>query len=239
MLHSILNTALHAAEGYVLLLLVIRVFGRKALSEMTLFNFVLAITVGSLAAHVSLAGDNSPASTVTALLTFGILGFITDLIHMKSLRIRKLINSEPIVLIDSGQVVKANMAKVRVTLTELTAMLRSKSVFNLSDVNYAIMENNGVLSVLLKADKSPLTPSDMNLNPVEKKLTRDIIMDGKLLKENLKNSDVTEQELLERLQSMGIRDPEEVFYAGLDSSGQLYISKGEDGGEQGGKYGIE
>jgi uncharacterized membrane protein YcaP (DUF421 family) len=219
---------MHTTEAYIFLLLLIRVLGRKAISEMTMFNFTLGITLGSLAAHVSLMGDNSSTATLTALFTFATLGYITDLIHMKSLRVRKLINSQPIVLIDRGQIMKANMAKTKITLTELTKMLRTKSVFNISDVNYAIIENNGELSVLLKAENSPLTPHDMKLKPTEKKLTTDIIMDGELLRENLEYSGITEQELLIHLKDMGIQNLSKVFYAGLESSGKLYVSTGQD-----------
>lgn len=239
MLQIILRTILYTVIAYILLFLMIRALGRKALSEMTLFDFILAITLGSLTAHICLMGDNSPSATITALVTFAILGIITDFIHINSIRFRKFVNSEPIVLIHNGQIVKANMVKARITLTELTSMLRGKSVFNISDVNYAIMENTGDLSVLLKADKSPLTPADMKQNPVEKGLTKDIIIDGKLMRENLQCSGMTEQELMKQLNNRGIRKVDEVFYAGVDSSGKLYVSKGQDGQEQAGKYGIE
>lgn len=238
-MQTILNTVMHTTEAYIFLLLLIHALGRKAISEITMFNFALGITLGSLAAHVSLMGDNSPTATLTALFTFATLGYITDLIHVKSLRASKLINSHPIVLIDKGQIMKANMAKAKITLTELTRMLRIKSVFNLSDVNYAIIENNGELSVLLKAEKSPLTPFDMKFNPTEKNLTTDIIMDGEILRENLEDVGLTEQELLNQLKNMGIQNPDKVFYAGLESSGKLYVSNGLVGRECAKKHYIE
>jgi uncharacterized membrane protein YcaP (DUF421 family) len=224
MLQHILFTVLRTTGAYILLLALIRTIGRKSLSEMTLFNFALGITLGSLTAHVCLMGDESPETTITALLTFSVLGILTDLIHLKSIRMRKIINAEPMILIHNGKIIKGNMKKARITLTELTRMLRIKSAFSISDVNYAIMENNGELSVLLKASKSPLTPTEMNLSPTEKSLTKDLIMDGKILKENLGYSGLSEKELLEKLKAMGIEDTGEIFYAGLESSDELYVS---------------
>ncbi len=239
MFQTVFFVFLRTAAAYILLMIIVRLLGRKAISQMTLFDFALAITLGSLTSHVSLSGDESPASTITALITLGTLGVLTDFIHIKSFRMRKLINSEPVILIEKGHIVKENMVKTRITLTELTSMLRTKSIFNISDVNYAIMENSGKLSVLLKANKMPLNPSDMQLNPSEKGLTSDIIIDGKIMRENLKFTSLTEVQLLDQLKSMGINNAEEVFYAGLDSSGQLYVSKGTMGKEQEGEHGIE
>lgn len=239
MLQSIFNTLLHTVEGYILLMILIRALGRKAISQMTLFDFILAITLGSLAAHVSLAGDNTPAATATALVTFAVLGVITDYIHIKSIKAGKVINSEPIVLINRGKIVKPNLKKARVSLTDLTSMLREKSVFSLSNVNYAIMENNGKVSVLLKSAKAPLTASDMQISLPENGLTRDIILDGRLMRENLIRSEITEGELLQQLKQLGIERFEDAFYAGVDSSGKVYATKGDQAQETEGEYGIE
>lgn len=239
MFQEILLTCLRMTAAFVLLMLVIRAMGRKALSQMTSFDFAVAITLGSLTAHVALDGDKALPLTVTALITLGLVGVITDLIHIKSFRMRKYINSEPLVIIEKGQIVKANMIKSRMTLTRLTSLLREKGIFNMSDVNYAIFENDGQLSVLVKSDKSPLTPFDMKLNPPEKELSKDIILDGKIMYENLHFTNLTESQLLGKLTEMGFRSAEEVFYASLDSSGQLYVSKGIMGKEQEGEHGIE
>lgn len=239
MLQEISLTFLRMIIAYILLMIVIRAIGRKALSQMTSFDFAVAITLGSLTAHVALDGDKALPLTVTALITFGIIGVITDLIHLKNFKLRKYINSEPLIIIKGGQIVKANMVKSRMTLTRLTSLLREKDIFNISDVNYAIFENDGRLSVLMKAEKSPLTPSDMQLKPKEKGLTKDLILEGKIMYENLSCSDLSESQLLSKLKNMGISSVEDVFYAALDSSGQLYVSKGIMGKEKEGEHGIE
>lgn len=217
-----------------------RMLGRKALSQMTFFDFSVVITFGSVAANIGLSGNNSFHSAVTVLITVGLLGLLSGVLHIKSFRFRKLINSEPLVIIKNGQIIDANMRKGRITITELTSMLRYKNIFDYSDVHYAIFENSGSLSVLPKADKKPLTRKDMQIKAPEGGLTKDIIIDGIIMRENLETANRTEDWLLDMLSQNGIARVRDVFYAGLASNGNLYISKRSAAGkERHGQHGIE
>lgn len=118
-------------------------------------------------------------------------------------------------------------------------MLREKNYFNISDVNYAILENDGKISVLPKAAKRPLTPADMQQKPPETGLTKDIVIDGVVLYENLNSTNLTEKWLFNELKNNGIDNVNDVFFAALNSSGSLYISKNVKDEEPHGKYGIE
>lgn len=235
----IIISIIRTIVSYILLLIVTRLIGRKSISQMTFFDFSIAITLGAVAANIGSGGDNSLTSSITELLTLGVLGLLTGIIHIHSTRIRKLINSEPVVLISNGELVKTNMKKIRLTINELTSLLREKNYFNIADVHYAILENDGKLSVLPKSDKKPLTPFDMQMHPPESGLTKDIIIDGNILYENLEHTNLTEKWLFNELKRKGFTDAKEVFFAALDSSGQLYVSKGIEGQEQHGQYGIE
>nr|WP_233452687.1 YetF domain-containing protein [Caproicibacter fermentans] len=155
------------------------------------------------------------------------------------MKFRKAVNSEPLVLIENGQIVEPNLKKSRITLNDLTSLLREKNAFNIADVNNAVLENDGKLSVQLKSGKKPVTPSQLQLHPPEKGLTRDIVIDGVLLSENLEATNLTKEWLYEELKKQGISNLGEVFFAALDSSGSLYVSKGMKGKEQPGQHGIE
>lgn len=124
-------------------------------------------------------------------------------------------------------------------MDELTSLLRGKNVFNYSNVEFAIIENDGKLSVLPKSQKAPLTPSDLNISTSYKGLTKDLVMDGKLLEENLLSVKLDEKWLNTQLTNQGISSIEQVFYAGLDSAGALYVSVKQDTKEHHGQYGIE
>lgn len=213
--------------------------GRKAISQMTFFDFCVAITLGSVTANIGFGGDNSFHAAVTVLITLGILAIITGYFHIKSLKFRKLVNSEPLVLIEHNEIVQANMKKARITLTDLTSMLREKNAFNIADVNYAVLENDGKLSVQFKSDKKPATPADLQIHPPEAGLTRDIVIDGNIMFDNLNATQLTEAWLFNELKAKGIDNIKEVFFAALDSSGGLYVSKGINGREKPGQHGIE
>lgn len=239
MLTDVLYSAVRSVFAFLLLMLVARLMGRKAISQMTFFDFCVAITLGSVTANIGFGGDNSFHSGVTVLITLGLLAIITGYFHMKSMKFRKLVNSEPLVLIENNQVVEANMKKARITLTDLTSILREKNAFNIADVNYAVLENGGKISVLFKSDKKPATPADLQIHPPEKGLSRDIVINGNIMYENLNGTQLTEAWLFEELKTKGIDNIKEVFFAALDSSGELYVSRGIKGRERHGEHGIE
>lgn len=207
---------------------------------MTFFDFAVAITLGSVTANIGIAGDNSFHTATTVLVTFGFLGYFNDIIHIKSMRFNKLVNSEPIILIQDGLINDKNMRKGRVSISELNSLLRDKNIFNIANVHYAIMENSGTLSVLPKAESKPLTPKDLQIKTLEGGLTKDIVVDGIMIRENLNSTNLTEEWLLKELKLNGIKNLKEVFYAGLASNGSLYISKRpKQNKEKHGQYGIE
>ncbi|MGE5633368.1 MAG: DUF421 domain-containing protein [Caulobacteraceae bacterium] len=239
MAQSILYAALRAVFAYLLFLSMSRLVGRKAISQFTFFDFVASISLGSVTANLAMGPQSNFYSTATVLVVFSLLATISGIIHMKSFKARKLLNSEPVVVVDKGQIVEQNMKKIRMSIDDLTSLLRDKNVFNMADVEFAIMENDGKLSVLPKSQKQPLTPSDFNLSPPYRGLTKDIIIDGNIMHENLRSSSRDESWLLNELGKQGISDASQVFYAGIDSSGSLYISKKHSSVEKHGQHGIE
>ena len=234
----LVRTILLSVIAYSLALLVSRFMGRKLVSQMTFFDFIVGVSMGSITANVVLS-SSGPLAGIMTLLTFAVLTLLTEFIYIKSMRIRKLVNSEPVVLIDRGQIVDRNMQKVRLTINDLLMLLREKNYFNICDIEYAVMETTGKLSVLPKAAKQPVTASDLNLNAAYKGLTRDLVMDGTILQENLRSANINEADFLNQLQKYGVHSVEEVFYAGLDSAGNLYVSNKQHRLEYQGQYGID
>ena len=187
MFQIIINSVFRAVVAYLLILTVARLMGRKSLSQMTFFDFAIIITLGSVTANLAMGGKNTPTTAATALITLGGLAILTGYLHIKSLWVRKLTNSEPVTAIENGRIIDKNLKKVRFTLNELNSMLRKKNVFNHGDVEFAIIENDGQLSVLPKSQKAPLTPSDLKIPTSYTGLTKDLVIDGKVLTENLKS----------------------------------------------------
>lgn len=240
MLQTVLSTVLRTVFAFFLVLTVARLMGRKAISQMTFFDLVVMITLGSVTANLAMGPEKSTVTITVVLIAFGLLAVLTGYLHIKSIRFRKIVDSEPVTAIENGKINEKNLKKVRYTLDELTTLLREKNIFNYADVEFAIIENDGQLSVLPKSQKAPLTPSDMNVPTSYKGLTRDLIMDGEILSENLEASNLDENWLNTQLGNNGISSASQVFYAGLDTAGNLYISEKQPGRkEYPGQHGIE
>ncbi|BBF41693.1 hypothetical protein lbkm_0373 [Lachnospiraceae bacterium KM106-2] len=225
--------------AYFLALILSRLMGRKAISQMTFFDFVVGITLGSITSNL-LSDKNHPVvSSTTGLIIISLLVIILDYIHLKSYKTAKIIDSEPVVLVENGNMVNKNFLKTRITILEFMQLLREKNCFNIADIEYAILETNGKLSVLFKSQKQALTPSDMKIPTEYKGLTKDIILDGNIMFENLKEVKQTKDWLLNELKHFNVSNVNNVFYAGLDTSGKLYVSIKNNSSEKEGKYGIE
>ena len=231
------KTAFIAFAAYFYVLILVRLVGRKTMSQLTFFDFILGVTLGTLTANVVLGPDRIAA--LITLTIFGLLTIAVDYLHIKSFALRKALDSEPVVLIENGKIIDQNLIKTRFTLDELQMQLRQKNVFNIADVEFAVMETNGKVSVLPKSQKQPVTPSDLGIPTSYKGLTRDIVVDGSIMYDNLYDAYLDESWLLNRLNEQGVRDIKNVVYAGLDTAGNLYVSEKNRQREHEGKHGIE
>ena len=239
MIPQILKALLVTMIVYFSTLILSRMLGRKLVSQMTFFEYIVGIMIGSAAVNATTFDENPPLFASVMLVVICLLTLIIDLIHMKSIRLRKLIDSEPVIVIEKARIVDKNMKKLRLTVEELNMMLRENGYFTISDVESAILECNGQLSVQAKSEKQPLTPSDIFINPSYKGLTRDVVIDGKILEANLKFIKKDEHWLKKQLTGYGVHDIIDVFYAGMDSSGNFYVSKKQRNKEEAGMHGIE
>lgn len=220
----ILNSIFRCLITYPLLLFAARMIGRKTLSNMTFFDFVVGITIGSATANISLGPDSTLKKGITVLLTFAVLTILIDYFHIKSIWFRKLVNSEPVVIIDNGKIQDQNLKRLRLALGDLLSLLRKNKVFNISDVEYALIENTGEISILLKTQKQPVTPSNLKIPTSYQGLTKDLIIDGSILHKNLHAVQLDEVWLQNQLEQQGIKSASSVFFAAIDSAGKLYVS---------------
>ncbi|MFL0251457.1 YetF domain-containing protein [Clostridium neuense] len=225
MANTLLNTAIRSVVVYIIAMFLARLMGKKLISQMTFFDFVIGVSMGSIIANSIVGQTFTSVSAIVSFIILSVLVIATGYMHIKSFKLRKIINSTPDILIDNGNIVETNMKSNRITISELMMKLREKNIFNIANVEFAIMETDGELSVLPKPNEKPLTPNDMNINTTSTGLTHDIIIDGNILEENLKNIGLDKNWLISQLNSQHIKDPSEVFYAGTDNSKKLYVSK--------------
>jgi uncharacterized membrane protein YcaP (DUF421 family) len=214
--------------------------GRKLVSQMTFFDFVVGVSMGSVIAGGMIGPESSPLSTATSLLVISVFNITLAYIVLRSFKARKLINSEPVMVITHGNILEKNMKSIRITINELLAKLREKDVFNIADVEFAILEADGQLSVFSKGKDLQSCSSCMNGLSNNEGIMRDIIIDGHIIEENLSFIGLDKKWLYAQLKQQAIDDASKVFYAGLYGNEKLHISrKSQSKKEEHGKYGIE
>lgn len=210
------------------LLIFARVLGKKQISQLTLFDYILGITIGSMAASITTDLSSCAWPHWVGLLTWVAAGLGIDLLTTKSRYAAKCIEGEPTIIIMNGKILENNMRKLRYNATNLLQQLRTKDIFDLSEVHYAILEANGELTVLKKPELQTLTPKDMNISVPNTGIGIELIYDGIVVDLNLKQINRDRKWLKAQLQSHGIKDPSEVFLATYEASGSLYIDKFKD-----------
>lgn len=213
---------------FIALFIITRILGKKQLSQLTYFNYVTGITIGSIAANGVNIESNSAYDNYISLACWGIFTLIIAILSMKLPLLKVAFEGEPAVVIKKGKVQKKSLQSLRLTMNDLLMLLRNKNVFNIKDVYYAVLEQNGKLSLLKEESAKQVTKKDVNANISNKtNIATSIIIDGNLIEKNLKEINVEKKWVLEQLKKQGIKNYKSVFYAQIQDDGQLYIDNGE------------
>ncbi|WP_163969384.1 YetF domain-containing protein [Oceanobacillus halotolerans] len=229
---SVTEIIIRILISFFVLLLMTRIMGRKEVRQLTFFNFVSGIAIGSIAATLATNQSLSIWQGIMALVFWALLTVIMGFIDIKAgTNIRTLLNGEPATLIKQGKLMDKELRRLRLDVNDLRALLRQKSIFSINDVNYAIMETDGNISVLKKDPKKTVTKSDMRLQKVKTDvypIPTIIINDGEIIEQNLADLNLSKEWVTEQLEQAGIPSLSSVFYAELQTDGTLYIDQRED-----------
>lgn len=224
---STIELVLRLAVSFTILLALTRIMGRKEISKLTFFNFVSAISIGTLAASFAVDPTLSLFHGLLSLLCWSAFTIFLGFLDIKSQRVRYVIEGEPIILIRKGEIVEDELRKSRLDIDDLNLLLRKKNVFAVSDVEYAIFETDGSLSVMKKEAKQSLTKKDMNIPPATNSIpptSTTVIADGKINTNNLIALNLNKHWLEKQLQLRGVPSISDVFYAEIQQNGALYIA---------------
>nr|WP_289136844.1 DUF421 domain-containing protein [uncultured Brevibacillus sp.] len=223
---ALLDIIFRTSITFVILLIMTRLLGKKQLSHLTFFNYVTGITVGSIAAEIVSKPDMPLASGLTSLIWWTFLTMLVGYIGIKSSKARIAIDGEPTIVIRDGLIIDSALAKTRLNLDDLSMMLRERDAFSIKEVEYAILEPHGKLSVLKKAEYQPATKKDVRTKIVRPRfIPSEIISDGKYVEKNLEELKISRTWVERQLEKAGIHSVENVFYAELQSDGSLYIDQ--------------
>lgn len=225
-METVLQTSGRTIIGFLILLILTRILGKKQISQMTFFTYITGIALGNIAGDMVVHRDIKVIDGITGLTLWAILTFTIELISLKSARIRVLLDGEPTIVIKNGKIQKKAMASNKLNIDDLTMLLRDKNVFSIKDVDYAILEPNGKLSVLKKQEEENVTKKDLQIVVKQRLyLPTELIVDGKIVAKNLQALQLKQNWLEQQLKLAGIKSTKEVLFAELQSDGKLYVDK--------------
>ena len=217
---------------YTLVLFAVRLMGKSELSKMSPFQLVIVFMIAELAAIPIDDPDVSLINGVIAIFTLMFLQILFSLLSIKSEGFKNFISGRPAILIEKGKLNLKELTRLRITTTDLLEQLRLANCPSICDVQYAIMESNGQLSVIQKADSHPVTPKDLHLAVTESDLPVILLSDGAVYQRNLAMSGIIEEDFQHRLSEKGIHSYDSIFLAFCDSRKQIHVyvknSQGQD-----------
>jgi uncharacterized membrane protein YcaP (DUF421 family) len=209
---------------FITLLIFTRILDKSQVGQLTFYEYVSGITIGSLAGTIAATDPDKLWSSYYDLVLFVVLTYLVSICTLKSRPFRKLIEGSPSIIIEDGRIIRENMRPLRFDLDELNAMLRGKDIVDISEVQYAILETTGEMSIIKKSAFQPLTKSDMNIHLPNPTLPIEIIMDGEIIEKNLAKQNLSHEWLEKQLVQQNIKSASQVMYGVIDSKGQLFIS---------------
>ena len=207
------------------LLIVTKVMGQRQVARMTLFDFIASITMGGLLSGPLFFPKVALKGALINITLLGLLNLALSYLSLKNAKLRRVVQDEPIVLVQNGQLLEKMMSKTRFNLDDLMTQLRLKNVTDISDVEFAILESSGELSVILKSQARPVTPADLRLDTDYEGMPTVLIEDGNIIEDNLQRNNLSAAWLLVQLENQGVQDVNTVMAAILDTKGRLFVSK--------------
>lgn len=209
--------------GFFTLLIFARILGKQQISQLTFFEYVVGITIGSTASTLTTDLTSSAWSHWVGLLVWTAACFILQYISIKWRTASIYLAGEPTIVIMDGKILEDNMHKYRYTLDDLLEQLRDKEVFDINKVAYAILEKDGQLSVLKKSEYNPVTPKDLNIKTQPSNIGIELIYNGIVIDNNLNQINKNRTWLNKELKKLSITSPTQVFLASYNSESGLYI----------------
>ncbi len=227
-MQDILKVVVLSVVSEIVLFVLTKLMGNKEMSQLSMFDYIIGITIGSIAAEMATALESDYMQPLVAMVVYAIVAIAISLTCNKSLKARRFIYGDSLILMNNGKLYRKNFKTAKLDLNEFLVQCRSNGYFNIADIDTAILESNGKISFLPKSTSRPATPMDLNLSPDAATITVDLILDGQVVHENLKNVGHDEMWLQKQLVSQGFEKPEQIFLATLDNQDNLSLYENND-----------
>ncbi|HEX3038103.1 MAG TPA: DUF421 domain-containing protein [Oscillospiraceae bacterium] len=220
---EILHIFLVSVGSFIALFLLTKLMGDRQMSQLSMFDYIIGITIGSIAAEMATSLEDDFMKPLVAMVVYALLSIILAVVSNKSLKFRKFVEGEPILLFDNGKLYRNNLKKAKLDLNEFLTQCRNAGYFDLNNIQTALLETNGKISFLPKAKERPATPADLSLHPNQEKLVTNVVLDGNIMWENLKSTGNDESWLNKQLDLQGVEKISDIFLATCDCNNKLSI----------------
>lgn len=216
--------ALTAILSILTLFLLTKLIGYQQISQLSMFDYINGITIGSIAAELATDLENWHKS-LTALIVYGIITYLIAIITNKSIRLRRFIDGRSMIIYENNMLYQKNLAKAHIDISQFLSLCRCQGYFDLQDIHIAILEPNGTISIVPKVTKRPTNPEDFGLNPTQDFPLASVIIDGEILYHNLKATGNDEKWLIKQIHAKGVKDLHDIMLAtcSVDNQVEVYI----------------
>lgn len=220
---NFLNICIRTILVLIILFFITKMMGKKQISELNFFDYVVGITIGSIAADISLDIEKDMLAGIAALFIYGFISYIISFISIKSILARRFFIGVPTVLVEKGKIIESGLKKSKIDVNDLLMEARENGYFNLDEIDYALMEVNGNISFLPKEKEKPVTKKDMKIKCNNEGLTVNAIIDSKYMVNNMKAINKDKEWLDHELKVNGYDNYDNILLATIDNNYKVTI----------------
>ncbi len=220
---EILKIVWLSIASIVVLFILSKIMGNKEMSHLNLFDYIIGITIGSIAAEMATALESDFTQPLTAMVVYALVTVLISYTTNHSLKARRIVEGKTLILLDNGKLYRNNFKKGKVDINEFLMQCRTNGYFNISEIQTAVLETNGKISFIPKSERKPVTLEDLNLKRKQEKLILNVVLDGIVLEENLKILSKDKEWLEKQAKKQGIKDTSKIFLATCDQEDNLSI----------------
>lgn len=207
----------------IVLFLITKSLGKKQINQLNMFDYVIGISIGNVVAEMSVNKEVVFIDGVITMAVYALVAIIINYLTTKSIIIRRLTSGTPIVIIEEGKLIEKGLKKSKLDINDFLEEARINGYFDISEIEYAIMEANGIVSFLPKGKYSPLTPSDSKIKVNDKSLNANVVIDGNIMEKNLKYINKDKKWLKSRLKNLGYDDIEKLLLVTCDKKEKIEV----------------
>lgn len=219
------DTALRSLLSLLVLFFVTKIIGKKQVSELSLFDYVIGISIGNFAAEMSINLETNEINGTLAVIIFGLVAYIISFLSMKSMAFRRFFFGVPTIIIQDGKILEKAMKSCNIDLNDLLEQARIAGYFDISEVAYAIMESNGSMSFLPYDKYANPKKEDFDIKEKKVGLVANVVLDSEVMHDNLKNIGKNEEWLMRELKKNGVYDLSDVLLVTVNVNDKIFIFK--------------